>query len=660
VGAFLYGDDTPLAERRAAALSLDTRLLGELLGTAELRELLDPEVVAWTARRLRWLTPDRVPRDAEDVAEMLRILGDLSESEATARQVRPQWLEELAAARRAVRVRIAGEPRWIAAEDAARYRDALGTVLPSGLAEAYTTPVADPLADLIGRYAASHGPFTVTRCATRFGIPAAPVTATLHRLAAGGRIAAGEFTPGETGDEWCDLEVLRLLRRRSLAALRREIEPVPGLALASFLPDWQHVGDGLGVAGVAQAVEVLAGYPVAASALERLVLPARVTDYSPAFLDELTGTGEVVWAGTGALTGGDGWVVLAPADDAAVLLPPAAPDAVAGPVHEAVLEALSDGQAMFFRPLSDRIGSVEDADLAAAIWDLVWAGHLSNDTLAPLRALLAGRGTHRSRATPSLRYRRPGRLGGRALTRPVLPSRGGPPNVSGRWYRLPDREHDSTRRAAANAEVLVERHGVLTRDATAAERLPGGFAGVYPVLAALEERGVVRRGYFVEGLGATQFAAPGAVDRLRATYDRLERGALRDGPKPALVLAATDPANPYGGALPWPERPVADTDPETGTSGHRPGRRAGALVVLVDGVLVLYVERGGRTVLSYLDESATLESAAKALADAVHSGALGPLSVERADGAPVQQSTLGQALAAAGFRITPRGLRLRG
>ncbi|HEX2419858.1 MAG TPA: DEAD/DEAH box helicase, partial [Micromonosporaceae bacterium] len=423
VGTFLYGDDTPLAERRAAALSLDPRLLGELLGTAELRELLDPEVVTETARRLQWLTADRAPRDAEDTAEMLRMLGDLSDLESVTRGVQPGWLEELAAARRAIRIRVAGESRWIAAEDAARYRDALGVVLPSGLATAYTDPVADPLGDLVGRYAASHGPFIAADCAVRFGIPTDPVAATLHRLAAVERVTSGQFTLGAAGDEWCDLEVLRLLRRRSLAALRREIEPVPSFALASFLPGWQHVGDGLGVAGVAQAVEVLAGYPVPASALERLVLPARVADYSPAFLDQLTGTGEVVWAGSGALAGGDGWVVLTPAEDAGLLLPSTAPDTVDGPVHQAVLEALDDGQAMFFRPLSDRIGSVDDADLAAALWDLVWTGHLSNDTLAPLRALLAGGGAHRGRTAPRMRYRRPGRLGGRAFTRPVLPSR---------------------------------------------------------------------------------------------------------------------------------------------------------------------------------------------------------------------------------------------
>ena len=669
VGTFLYGDDTPLAERRAAALALDATLLAELLGRAELRELLDPEAVAETARRLQWLTPDRAPRDAEDVAEMLRVLGDLSEAEVAERGGGPEWLEELAAQRRAIRIRVASEDRWIAVEDAGRYRDALGVALPVGIADAYTQPVADPLGDLISRYAATHAPFTAADCAARYGLPATVVSEALHRLAAMGRIAAGEFTPGVTGEEWCDVEVLRLLRRRSLAALRREIEPVDGSALATFLPGWQHVGgDGRGVAAVAEAIDVLQGYPVPASALERLVLPARVADYSPSYLDELTGSGDVVWAGAGALSGGDGWVVLAPADLAPTLLPPPT-EIELGPVHQAVLDVLADGQALFFRSLSDRVGLVDDTDLAEAIWDLVWAGYLSNDTIAPLRALLTGRGAHRGRTPPPrVRYRRPGRLGARTLARPVMPSRSGPPTVAGRWYRLPDREPDPTRRAALLAEVLLERHGVLTRGAVSSENPPGGFAGVYPVLRALEERGAIRRGYFVEGLGAAQFAAPGAVDRLRelAAADR------RREPVSAIVLAATDPANPYGAALPWPERPVDETttdgvSPDSVTrdgsrrkSGHRPGRKAGALVVLTDGELALYVERGGRTVLSYVTDPATLEVAAKALAEAVQSQALGTMSVERADGVPIHTSPLGRALSAAGFRSTPRGLRLRG
>ncbi|MEV4757615.1 ATP-dependent helicase [Micromonospora sp. NPDC049559] len=699
VGAFLYEGDAPLAERRAAALALDSALLGELLGRVDLRELLEPAVVAETERRLRWLTDERRPRDAEDVVELLRLLGDLSDAELAERGAEPAWLTELAAARRVLRVRVAGEERWIGVEDAGRMRDALGVALPVGVATAYLEPVADPLGDLVARYARTHGPFRAATCAARFGLGVFVVEQALRRLAATGRVVSGEFSPlfgavpevnagadaGATpvavpgGLEWCDAEVLRLLRRRSLAALRREIEPVPPRALAAFLPRWQQLGSSArGVEAVAAALEQLQGVAVPASALERLVLPGRVADYSPAYLDELCASGEVVWAGSGAIAGGDGWVTLAYADTAPLLLPPPDEALALTPLHRAVLDALDGGQALFFRALADRvaaaasadrsgatgyqaagaddaagrIGAPDDATLVAALWDLVWGGWITNDTLAPLRAVLSGGGAHRARpGAPRTRYRRPGRA--------VLPARGGPPTVAGRWSRLPERDADPTRRAAALADVLLERHGVVTRGAVAAEGITGGFAAVYPVLAALEERGAARRGYFVEGLGAAQFAVAGAVDRLRALAEPVETGRATGGNP--LVLAATDPANPYGAALPWPER-VVDSGDGTATpaGGHRAGRKAGALVVLVGGALVLYVERGGRTVLSFADDPDALAAAAKALADAVHSGALGAVSVERADGEPVAASPLRDALTAAGFRATPRGLRLRG
>ncbi|QLD28435.1 ATP-dependent helicase [Micromonospora carbonacea subsp. aurantiaca] len=666
VGAFLYEGDAPLAERRAAALALDSALLGELLGRVDLRELLDPAVLAETDRQLRWLTAQRRPRDAEDAVELLRTVGDLSEAELAERGVPVDWLTALAAARRVLRVRVAGEERWIVVEDAARLRDALGVALPVGVAEAHLAPVADPLGDLVARYARTHGPFAAATCAARFGLGVAVVEQELRRLAAAGRVVSGEFAPDTVGTQWCDAEVLRLLRRRSLAALRREIEPVPPRALAAFLPRWQQVGTSArGLDAVAAAVEQLQGAAVPASALERLVLPGRVADYSPAQLDELCAGGEVLWAGSGAISGGDGWVTLAYADAAPLLLPPPDDALARTPLHDAVLDALGDGQALFFRSLSDRVGCTDDAALTAAVWDLVWAGHLTNDTLAPLRAALGGGGAHRSRPTaPRTRLRRPGRV--------ALPSRSGPPSVAGRWSRLPERDLDPTRRAAALADVLLERHGVVTRGAVAAEQVTGGFAAVYPVLAALEERGAARRGYFVEGLGAAQFAVPGAVDRIRALADPAASrggdgheagrrgGGEAGGRGRALVLAATDPANPYGAALPWPERAVDSGDGAAPASGHRAGRKAGALVVLVGGDLVLYVERGGRTILSFADAPDALAAAGRALADAVRTGALGAISVERADGEAVSASPLRDALTAAGFRATPRGLRLRG
>ncbi|WP_188126777.1 ATP-dependent helicase [Actinoplanes lobatus] len=652
VGAFLYEGDAPLAERRAAALTLDSTLLGELLGRVDLRELLDPEVVAETEAQLQWLTARRTPRDAEDAAELLRLLGDLAPSELAVRGVPEEWLEQLAATRRAIRVRVAGEERWIGIDDAGRYRDALGVALPVGVPEAHLEPVADPLGDLVARFARTRGPFAAATCAARFGLGVFVVEQALKRLSAAGRVTSGEFSPGGAGSEWCDAEVLRMLRRRSLAALRREIEPVPPRVLASFLPRWQQVGgSGRGVDALAAAIEQVQGVAVPASAWERLVLPARVSDYAPPLLDELCGAGEVLWAGSGSIAGGDGWVTLAYAESAPLLLPPPDEEFAATPLHQAVLEALGDGQAMFFRSLADRAGSTDDAELSAAVWDLVWAGHLTNDTFAPLRALLGGSGAHRAKAAPArTRFGRPGR--------PRLPARGGPPNMAGRWSRLPERDLDPTRRAAAVADLLLERHGVVTRGAAVAEGVSGGFAAVYPVLAALEERGAARRGYFVEGLGAAQFAVPGAVDRLRALSEPAEQD--RRAVVPAVVLAATDPANPFGAALPWPERVVDSGDGNpVAKAGHRAGRKAGALVVTVGGDLILYVERGGRTLLSFIDDTEALAKAAQGLAGAVRSGALGALSVERADGEPVHASPLREALTAAGFRVTPRGLRLR-
>ncbi len=692
VGAFMYEGDAPLAERRAQALSLDPALLAELLGTDGLRELLDPAVVEETERDLQHLSEGRRCRDVEGVFDLLRTAGPLTAPEVSARSVSDAsgWLAELAAARRVIEVRVAGQPMWAAIEDAGRLRDALGVPLPLGVPEAFTEPVADPLGDLVARYARTHGPFATAAVAGRYALGPAVVTMALRRLAADGRVVEGEFLPTGSsagGTEWCDAEVLRLLRRRCLARLRREAEPVPPEVLGRFLPAWHGIlgtaagadrGPGGGgrrradAGAVLEVVERLAGAPVPASALETLVLPARVPGYSPALLDELTSAGEVVWSGAGALPGGDGWLVLAPADGAPLMLPEPGEVSMT-PLHEAVLEVLGGGGALFFRMLSDRVAAVlggsltDDTEVAAAIWDLVWAGLLTNDTLAPLRVALSGQ-QRRSAASAraAVPRPRPGGTGRRyGFGRPPMPTRSGPPTVSGRWSLLPGRpsagDGTPTVRAHALALTLLDRHGVLTRGAVASERIPGGFAAVYPVLRAMEEAGQCRRGYFVEGLGAAQFALPGAVDRMRALADRpraADPGARASiSAERAVVLAAADPAQPYGAALPWPDRPG-----ET-PSSHRPGRKAGALVVLVDGSLALYVERGGRTLLSWTEDPELLGPSAAALAAAVRDGALGRLSVERADGLTVGSgihgSPLAQALEAAGFRPTPRGLRLR-
>ena len=633
VAQFVYEGDSPLAERRAAALSLDQGLLAELLGRAELRELLDPDVLAELEAELQRLAADRRARDAEGVADLLRLLGPLSTAEVRERAVDRadvgEWLAALVDSRRVVQVRVAGEERWAAVEDVGRLRDGLGVPVPVGTPEVFADPVDDPLADLASRFARTHGPFTTEQVAARLGLGPAVVRHTLERLAAQGRVLDGEFRPAGSGTEWCDAEVLRRLRRRSLARLRQEIEPVEPQALARFLGAWQHVGGRRrGVDGVLTVVSQLAGCPVPASALEPLVLRARVSDYEPALLDELTSSGEVLWAGHGTLPGTDGWVSLHLADQAPLTLPEHR-SFEHSELHQAVLDALAPGGAWFFRQLGQAVGAPTDAALAAALWDLVWAGRVGNDTLSPLRSLVSsGRGSHRSR--------RPG-------PRMV---RSGPPHTAGRWALLPELDTDPTRRAHAVAERLLDRHGVVTRGAVQNEGSPGGFAAVYKVLSLFEESGRCRRGYFVEGLGAAQFGSAGAVDRLRTFAE------TRADDKPvATALAATDPANPYGAALPWPEG-----------EGHRPGRKAGAVVVLVDGELTLYVERGGRTLLTWTDDSEVLTPAAEALATAARHGQLGRLTVEKADGAQLLGSgptPLREALASAGFVATPRGLRLR-
>ncbi|MCI0385364.1 DEAD/DEAH box helicase [Streptomyces sp. CNQ085] len=690
VAQYLYEGDSPLAERRAAALSLDSRLLAELLGRAELRELLDPEVLAGLERELQWLPGGgdsgvgAVPRikDTEGVADVLRLLGPLTGDELTERGAEPQWARELEHARRAIRVRIAGREHWAAIEDAGRLRDALGAALPVGVPEAFTEPVADPLGDLLARYARTHGPFTTARAAGRFGLGTAVADGALHRLAAAGRVVQGEFHPSGSEQEWCDTGVLRRLRRRSLAALRQELEPVPPASLAAFLPQWQHLGAGAragglrGIDGLLRAVEQLQGAPVPASALEKLILPSRVADYHPAMLDELTATGEVLWAGAGALPGKDGWVRLHLADAAPLLLLPEALPLEATALHRAVLEALSGGYGLFFRQIADRVRAAgheaSDTELAEAVWDLAWSGRLTGDTLAPLRSLLgsgrtAGATAHRARrSTPRGRYGSltslPPTAPAGASRRPAAP-RSGPPTVAGRWSLLPDRETDPTYRAHALARTLLDRHGVVTRGAVAAEGVEGGFSAAYRVLSVFEESGRARRGYVVEGLGAAQFAVDGAVDRLRAISTAREKP---EGTRPrTVVLAASDPASAYGAALPWPDPPPADRAGDGGpgrgraTTAHKPGRKAGSLVVLVDGELVLYLERGGKTLLAWRSEGPSLNAAVEALAGAAHRGMLGTLTVERVNGCPALTSPIGAALEAAGFHATPRGLRLR-
>jgi len=696
VAQFLYEGDSPLAERRAAALALDPGLLADLLGQSEglsLRDLLDPEAIRSTEQELQRLTPGRACRDAEDVVDLLRSLGPLplSAIEARTREASrgevPGWLDRLASERQVIGVRVAGEDRYAAIEDAARLRDALGVSLPVGVPAPHLEPVADPIGDLLRRYARTHGPFLAGTVSAWFGLGVAVVVDALNRLAAEGRMTSGEFLPpelvaerlGEHPDrhrevtEWCDPEVLRSIRRRSLAALRKEIEPVDPETYARFLPAWHAIPGGLrGRAGVLRAVEQLSGAILPASSLESVVLPARVRDYSPALLDDLMSAGEVLWQGHGSLAADDGWVSLHVAETAHLTLhDPSDLDADAA-LAQAVLQALSGGGAKFFTTVADAVragvddSSVwSDSELGDAMWELVWAGVATGDTLAPLRARLGrGRTTHargsRRRTPLRARYapRRSGlgmlgsgRLAGAAGTGAGLGARATPPTLVGRWSLLPTPIDNVTARTLARAEVLLDRYGIVTRGVAAAEDVSGGFAGLYRVYSQAEETGVLRRGYFIEHLGAAQFGATATVDRLRATGEPT-------GEPTVLVLAATDPAQPYGAALPWPER---QADDDGSARGHQPGRKAGALVVLRDGALVLYVERGGRTVLTWTDDAAALTSAAEALAGAVRAGALGRLTVSKADGTDLlgSGSPLVDALLSAGFHMTPRGLRIR-
>lgn len=659
VAAFLYEGDSPLAERRAAALSIDPTLLAELLGRAELREVLDPAVIAQLEAELQRLAPDRRARDAEGIVDLLRILGPLSVDELKARTLDEvdvsAALNELARANRVFRATIAGDARWAGVDDAARLRDALGTPIPHGVPSAFLDPVPDPVGDLVARFARTRTPFAASDVATRYGLGIAVATDALRRLTADRRVIEGEFRPGASGTEWVDAEVLRRLRSRSLAALRKEIEPVSHGTLGRFLPAWQHVGSaGLGatrpglqgIDGVLQAIEQLQGVALPASAWETLVLPSRVRDYSPAWLDELCASGEVVWAGAGSLPGSDGWVSLHLAGAAPLSL--AEPDGLELTARQQrTLDALAGGGGFFFRQLAAAVAEPgdaggDDAALVDELWQLVWAGLLTNDTLAPLRSTLGGTATRK--AAPRTR-------GYRGYARPASVMQSGPPTAAGRWSLLPGRDADTTRRTAFAVDRMLERHGIVTRGAVQAEGLRGGFALAYSVLARMEEAGSVRRGYIVEGLGAAQFATPATIDRLR-TFSRDADAAPALSP---VVIAATDPANPYGGALSWP---ASQPDAAAGSTAHRPGRKAGALVALVDGHLALYLERGGKSVLTFTDEPALLEAAAVELA-AVVRARLRSLRVERVNGASVFGTPLAEALQAAGFVATPQGLRIR-
>ena len=641
IAVYMYEGDAPLAERRATALALDRDLLRDLLGAEELRELIDPDVLVQIELELQRLVPERHARNVDDAHDLLRLLGPLSTDELAARMVGGATaagaaVDELVAARRIIDATVAGSRRWVAAEDAARLRDLLGVALPPGLPRVFTESVPTPLRDLVARYARTHGPFLDREVAAWLGVGLENVRLVLEDLQRDGVITLGEFRPGGVEREWCDEGVLRRIRRRSLAVLRHEVEPVEADALARFLPLWQGVGaKRRGIDGVVEAVSALEGAPLVASTLEHDVLAARVVDFAPNLLDELCTTGELVWVGAGAIGSSDGRVRLVFRDHLSLLAAVPDDDIPDEPLHRALIDHLDAAGASFWPDLVAAAAAVDaptdDTSVLGALWDLVWAGVITNDTLAPLRALVAGGSAMKKKATK--RRPRPGQI-----------RRIGPPAGAGRWSTVRSLVGESVEATIAShsrALQLLERHGVVTREAVLGEQIPGGFAGVYPVLKALEDQGKVRRGYFVAGLGAAQFALPGAVDRLRDVREPAEPDS---DDAEVRVLAATDPAQPYGAALPWPV-----------TSG-RPARAAGAYVVLVDGQLAAFLERGGRTLTTFdVAAAAWLPT----LVSVAHAGRLGTLEIAKVDGAPVTEWPEVDAALTAGFTRGYKGLLAR-
>jgi ATP-dependent helicase Lhr and Lhr-like helicase len=642
VATYMYEGDAPNAERRAAALSLDRDLLRELLGQEELRDLIDETALASVENDLQSVSSERRAARKDDLHDILRRVGDLGPAEIRARVLdgvdSEGLIEALRAESRAVLVRINGDQRLIDAADAGLYRDALGVALPAGLPAAFLEDVPDALVRLVRRYAATHGPFAAADVRARYGVDVSSVLRELEREDA---VVQGELRPGGTERDWCDPAVLRRVRRASLAVLRKEIEPADQLALARFEPGWQgvdrHPASGAGIDRLREALVPLQGVALTAEVWERDVLPRRIGAYSPAWMDQLCASGEVVWVGAGALGRHSGRVALYFREDAPLLGAPAGARGAsenATEAHAAVRERLAAGACFFTDLLVDV--ALEPEELQEALWDLVWAGEATNDAFAPLRAprLTLAR-AQRSLASPT---RRVGRFAARRRA-------GTAAQVQGRWAlteSLLGGSVDAGARRRAVAELLLERYGVLTREQVLAEGIPGGFSGIYAELSQLETLGVARRGYFIEGLGGAQFALPGAVERLRSLPDK-------DG-KP-LVLAAVDPAQPFGAVLPWPARARDES--------RRPARVAGAYVVLSGGEPIVYLERGGRGLqtLVALDDQ-RLEPALTALVDEVRRGRIKRLALEKVDGAPATSSQIASTLSALGFQEGPRRLTL--
>lgn len=635
-GNFIYDGDAPLAERRAATLALDHAQLKELLGTAEFRDLFDADVVAQLALELQRLE-GWVPRDADDVHDLLIDLGPLSPDGLAKRcggVDASAWLDELVRARRVFCFRVGEESQevYAAAEDAGRFRDALGIVPPSGLADAFLEPVQDAVRDLVSRYARTHPPFTVDSALQELNLSRPAVTAALQELLSAERVLQGEFLPGGQGLEWCETGVFHQLKRRSLAALRKEVEPVDQQVLARFLPDWHGItAPRRGLDGLLDVIEQLQATPLQASVLENEILPLRVENFRRTDLDELCVAGEVVWRGLESTGPADGRIALYLADHYPQLAPPI--ERVDDPVANGVREALRDRGGLHFDQLCAAVKDFPN-DLLEVLWQLVWNGEVTNDTLSPLRSLRAAssaQARRRERSASRFRSRRTGRL----------------PGSEGRWSLLPDLTAEGmptvTERQMATAGQLVERYGILTREMLAREHVIGGFSGVYPVLKAMEESGRIRRGYFVAGLGAAQFAAPGAEDRLRARRDS-------DDEANTVVLSATDPASPWGNILPWP-----DASP-----GARLQRVGGALVFVRDGQLLAWLSRSRQQLVVF--EKSTDDILKQELARSIARLATRPEPVllTSIDGETATDAAFAAVLRQVGFVPSAKGLLCRG
>jgi ATP-dependent Lhr-like helicase len=630
VANFIYDGDAPLAERRAQALAIDQAQLRELLGEPELRELLDPAALERVELELQHLDERRKAKSIDAIHDLLLLLGDLLAEEVAARSTIDaiEALRELVKQRRVIEVK----GRYIAIEDASRYRDALGVPLPLGIPERYLRPVEDPVGDLVLRFARTHGPFTPQDVAKRHGLGVAVVTAALERFVERGRLTEGEFRPGGTQREWCDTEVLRSVRMRSLAKLRKEVEPVDPPALARLMMSWQGVTKRRrGLDALLEVIETLQGYPMAASIFESEILAARIEDYRPSDLDTLTSAGEVMWVGVESLGERDGRIAL----HVGLAPSPAAAEVGGAILETSIVEFLRSHGASFFPQIYAAVGGFPN-DVVDALWNLVWRGVITNDTFHALRSFTRGTTTARRSTT--------GRGG-------AFRSRQGaaPPGTQGRWslvnsfVRAP--EINPTERANAIAQQLLTRYGVVTRETAPAENIAGGFSFVYPVLRAMEDAGRIRRGYFVAGLGATQFATAGALDLLRAFRDPSEKPE-------SVMLAATDPANPYGSIIKWPESMFALT------------RSVGASVILVDGRLAAYVGRGEKQITTFLPEEEPTRTnfareIAKTLASIVMSGRRRALLIAEVDGQPVSKSPIAPMLAEAGFTPSSMGYQLR-